>query len=281
MSDTLDFPANNGKVKDTYYAAYYEFVINWAMQDGIDVNILHQHDDTVWCGTRELNAFSCRLNGQPFMMDFSDFRRLQVSEPKYTYFKWHYWPVDHCNVPNIYPLTPLLQFNVDKYFKCRDEIMYDARGEIILNAQRPRLKATERRNKAQKILHDAFPGFVDTQFLAGQLNFWPRHKNILVAVAIPGAREDILDRGQVEEMGLGVCVISPYLSECLHYNHLVPWIHYVPIKYDFSDLVAKVKWCKSHRDECAQIGRNAQKLFDETCLPRMYWRFIKQCLARR
>ena len=38
---------------------------------------------------------------------------------------------------------------------------------------------------------------------------------------------------------------------------LKPWIHYVPIKSDLSDLMDKIHWCKTHDDKCKTIARNA------------------------
>ena len=33
------------------------------------------------------------------------------------------------------------------------------------------------------------------------------------------------------------------------YKDLEPWVHYVPIKRDLSDLLEKLKWAKSHDSE--------------------------------
>ncbi|KAJ3077643.1 capsule-associated protein CAP1 [Rhizoclosmatium sp. JEL0117] len=46
-----------------------------------------------------------------------------------------------------------------------------------------------------------------------------------------------------------------------YYNWLLePWVHYVPIKLDFSDLEEKLKWLMDHDDEARQISLNAQAL---------------------
>ena len=47
----------------------------------------------------------------------------------------------------------------------------------------------------------------------------------------------------------------------------MPNVNYVSCNYDYSDLVEKIEWCKSNRDKCIEIGRNAQKLFQETSVP--------------
>jgi len=47
------------------------------------------------------------------------------------------------------------------------------------------------------------------------------------------------------------------------YDDYKPWIHYIPINDDFSDIDEKYAWCESHQDECKQIVRNAKKLFQK------------------
>lgn len=40
-----------------------------------------------------------------------------------------------------------------------------------------------------------------------------------------------------------------------------PWIHYVPVADDFSDLQEKFQWCEAHQDECLAMIRRCQALF--------------------
>jgi hypothetical protein len=42
-----------------------------------------------------------------------------------------------------------------------------------------------------------------------------------------------------------------------YYPKLIPWIHYVPIKDDLSDLNEVVNWCIANDDKCKQIANNA------------------------
>jgi hypothetical protein len=45
----------------------------------------------------------------------------------------------------------------------------------------------------------------------------------------------------------------------LWFQHLLkPYVHYIPIKGDFSDVVEKLEWCHEHDDECQQIAKNAR-----------------------
>jgi hypothetical protein len=47
------------------------------------------------------------------------------------------------------------------------------------------------------------------------------------------------------------------------YDDYKPWVHYIPINDDFSDIDDKYAWCESHQDECKRIISNAKKLFQK------------------
>lgn len=44
---------------------------------------------------------------------------------------------------------------------------------------------------------------------------------------------------------------------------LKPWVHYVPIKADLSDLIEKIHWCKTHDDKCRIIAGNALVFYNK------------------
>jgi hypothetical protein len=47
------------------------------------------------------------------------------------------------------------------------------------------------------------------------------------------------------------------------YDEYKPWIHYIPIKDDFSDIDEQFEWCEAHQDECEKIIKNAKALFQK------------------
>jgi hypothetical protein len=48
------------------------------------------------------------------------------------------------------------------------------------------------------------------------------------------------------------------------YDHLIkPYVHYIPIKYDLSDLEEKIIWCRNNDIKCIQIVKNANELYNE------------------
>jgi hypothetical protein len=50
-------------------------------------------------------------------------------------------------------------------------------------------------------------------------------------------------------------VDSPWVEH--YYEDLKPWVHYIPIKSDLSDLIQTIVWCNDHVDECEIIAKNA------------------------
>eukprot|EP00475_Leptophrys_vorax_P034209 TRINITY_DN54949_c0_g2_i1.p1 TRINITY_DN54949_c0_g2~~TRINITY_DN54949_c0_g2_i1.p1 ORF type:complete len:426 (-),score=84.93 TRINITY_DN54949_c0_g2_i1:47-1324(-) len=60
---------------------------------------------------------------------------------------------------------------------------------------------------------------------------------------------------------------------------LKPWVHYIPVKRDLSDLIEKIEWAKSHDEQCKQIAMNAWCYIDKAFThpgTTEYWRgFIK------
>lgn len=57
-----------------------------------------------------------------------------------------------------------------------------------------------------------------------------------------------------------------------YYHELQPWVHYVPVKNDFSDLNQKIKWCIEHDTECKKIIKNAHTFV----LNRLNWEAVKK-----
>jgi len=48
---------------------------------------------------------------------------------------------------------------------------------------------------------------------------------------------------------------------CWYSNLLQPYIHYIPIKYDLSNLEEQIIWCRNNDDKCIKIIQQANQLF--------------------
>lgn len=56
---------------------------------------------------------------------------------------------------------------------------------------------------------------------------------------------------------LGCCVLkvsSPQDWRQWYCDSVEPWVHFVPIKSDLSDLAEKIEWCREHDQECREIA---------------------------
>jgi hypothetical protein len=61
------------------------------------------------------------------------------------------------------------------------------------------------------------------------------------------------------ELELGFCILLVESEYKLWYRRLLkPYVHYIPVKKDLSDLISKIKWCKEHDKECEIIAQNAK-----------------------
>ncbi len=54
-----------------------------------------------------------------------------------------------------------------------------------------------------------------------------------------------------------VLMQPPFFESWLREFQLQPYVHYVPLKDDYSDLLEKIEWCESHPELCKNISANA------------------------
>jgi len=176
-------------------------------------------------------------------------------------------------------LSPISFNSWNQFFSLRQEIAYRAQG-IILNCQAPGGDAMERRESVRSMIQRKYGNLADVS-LTDQVSFWRKISGCAVAIFVPGARIDILDRGQIQFMAFGACTISPALDSTLPFMRPVQaGVHYLRCADDFSILLTVVDWALGHKDECLEVGANAARLFSETCLPWKIWRWIGECLDK-
>lgn len=51
----------------------------------------------------------------------------------------------------------------------------------------------------------------------------------------------------------------PTIVSWLMEDRLVPWVHYIPLRYDFSDLHSRYAWAMAHPERCRDISRKASE----------------------
>lgn len=225
-------------------------------------------------------AFVVSINGKIILIDFSDFQDVHPLVNQYDICLKYHKSIDISYPSNVFSFSPISFYNWIAYEKLQSNIRYQA-NNMILNMQRAYGNAVERRKYVKKILIDSkFYPNIFTDILL-QNDFWKAINNCLVGVFVPGARNDILDRGQFEYMAFGCCTISPKLTDCIAFEKkLEPDIHYVQCKDDYSDLIDKIQYVYDNKLKAMEIGTNVKKLFSETSMPSKLVDWIKECLNK-
>jgi len=267
---TIAFPPDEGQ---RYYESHFKFFKNLAEAAGTAVHIVSL--PTVGRG------FVVRANGKLMLIDLGDHF---TTDPKLNEFdlcfRYHYSESRHGAEPATFPLTPISFYDWDEYQMLQGTLRYRALSDMVLNNQKPGAAAKVRRTVVQVKLRKRYGAMFDTARTTKQ-TFWGKVKNCLVSVCVPGARDDILDRGQLQYWAFGACTISPKINIVLPWGQSPqPGVHYVECAADHSDIIEKIEWCRSNRDACRRIGAAAKELFIACCVPQAVWKWIEHCAAK-
>tara|TARA_R110001599_G_scaffold236496_1_gene435731 strand:- start:293 stop:1186 length:894 start_codon:yes stop_codon:yes gene_type:complete len=262
-----------------YYSTHPQYVLNLLMKGGADIEMV----DATKFICRSTVSFDCLIDGHLCKFDFNDHEIIDRDEAfKYkAYFKFHYHESHGVGASkeNIFPFSPVNFHDWDLYNKLQPMINYTAKGKV-LNNQAPAGAAVARRNHVHQLLRNAYGNQLDAGRYPKE-EFYKLINNASAIVCVPGARNNMLDRGQGQQLGFGACTISPKLNTRLSYHGmLVPGVHYVECKPDYSDLIEKVNWVRSNEDKAIKIGRAAKQLFLETSTPQKQVEWIKKCVHR-
>lgn len=47
------------------------------------------------------------------------------------------------------------------------------------------------------------------------------------------------------------------------YGTIKPYVHFIPVAEDFSDIFTQLEWAKTHDEQCKEISENARQLAAE------------------
>ena len=50
---------------------------------------------------------------------------------------------------------------------------------------------------------------------------------------------------------------------------LEPYVHYIPLKDDFSDFEKQVEWANKNQDKCREISENATRFIEQFLDPKL------------
>ena len=240
--------------KQKYYDIHFKYILNIFKY----LNYKITFEKRPW--------FTVTINGKDFLFDYAD--TSNPAETTLPMFKLH------CieEKEGVIPFSPVSFYDWELYYKLEKEIKYKHTGHISYR-QRDYGTAIARRKEVRDILK-ALPG-IKTE-LCGQGQYWSEIKDCLVSIFVPGAFNNMLDRGHWQYMAFGSVTISPRLPEMLPFgNKLTPYIHYVKCEDDYSDLLDKIDFCRSNPMNCINISKNAKELFQEVGTPEALGKWIE------
>lgn len=275
---TVKFPTRaQNNTFHRYYNIHYKYFLGLLIEAGCKIEMVSHSIFDNYSNT----AFELYINGILVAIDFSDHLKLSVPEHKVSkykaIFKFHYLAELHSVYGNIYPISPVSFQNWDIYKRLKPIIQYTATGSIMCK-QRPGGAAIQRRNEVQDRLLNEYKDNFDKKILTEEL-FYRSINSTMVAVCVPGARNDMLDRGHGQYMAFGACTISPKLLTKLPWDgDIIPDFHYIKCEDNYRDLFQKIEWVKNNPKLAIEIGKNAKELFERTCLPAKQVEWIKKCL---
>jgi hypothetical protein len=262
-----------------YYDSHFRFILRIFQANGCKVEYyLPTRADLSDCRV-------CRVGfaGIQIAFDVSDHlddveERLLVGAD--VVFKFHYCASIHGERSNAFPFSPVSFFDWSEYYSLSRALRYTATGPV-LNNQRPHTQNWLRRNAVQSVLRQRYGTGVDVS-ITDQLTFWNKISHSLVSVCVPGARVDILDRGQLQYMAFGGCTVSPKLRIDLPFGRqLIANTHYLECANDWSNLVERVEYAREHPELCLMIGANAKRLFQDSLTEKALFRWIQRCTRER
>lgn len=256
-----------------YYYSHYRFFYELALDAGVNI---YPYDSS-----RDGRGFEIKFKDMKALIDFGDHLSLAEDIDSFDIaFKYHYSKERHSAAQRLYPLTPISFYDWDEYRKLEKNITYRCNANTVLNNQKPGAAAERRRLEVQALLCRAYGRHADIRITSRRL-FWYKINHCLVSVCVPGARDNILDRGQFQYMAFGACTISPKLDITLPFwEEPKPDIHYIECKTDYSNLIEKIEECRKDRNRCIELGRQAKNLFLKTSIPERIWSWINECVEK-
>ena len=224
------------------------------------------------CGTK----FLVKIDDKRIVIDFSDHTDYLDNWNSFdAYFKYHYSHLQHDECSKIYPFAPVSFYKWSQYNKLASKIKYTCNSNVIINMQRPGGNATERRKLVQKMLRNEYRDRELLIHTTSQVKYWKKINECLVHVFVPGARNDMVDRGHTQYLAFGCCTIAPPIIDVFPHNEQIkPNLHYIECAKDYSNLIEKIEWCKRNRKACIRTGKRAKKLFERVCTPQKLWDWI-------
>lgn len=260
-----------------YYNTHFRFIVS--ILDHVGCRIEYFKPNLKHDCSRSL--FYCWFDGLRVLFDISDYHAPPTSQETRSVeavFKFHPNPDDPAASGSlVFPFSPISFYDWVEYRRLRNTIKYRSCGTILSN-QRPHTQNRERRTFVQELLANRYASEFDNS-CTSQLQFWQKINEALVSVCVPGARLDILDRGQLQYMALGACTLSPPISVALPFGErLIAGKHYLQCRPDWADLIERIEWVRDNSAQCIDIGFRAKELFETRLSPQPLFMWLLKCM---
>lgn len=138
---------------------------------------------------------------------------------------------------------------------------YVARGKILTHLYR---NLSFEGFSLREVLQKKISSYDVDNRVTSPSEFLERCANSDCCVFAPGVSHTGLDRCPIMAMSVGACVIHPHIKAILPVNTLIPGVHYLACKDDFSDLDELIQ---TPREIKLQIGNNAKVFFKRYLTP--------------
>lgn len=245
-----------------YWHIHYEYVLNIFKYLKCEISYQNREQD-----------FIVTIDNQNFFFDHADYGSIEGANFKLPSFKFHLYN----NVSTVFPFSPISFHDWDQYNSLKNTLKYNGVG-YLTSRQRPYAGALQRRTDIQALLKKNFKVYTD---LIDQKSYWQEVPRVLTSVFVPGYCNNMLDRAQFQYMALGCATVSPNLPEILPFSRtLIPGVHYIRCKDDYSDLIDIINGAMCEQDYLKEIGKEAKKLFEETSTPERLGEWITYCLKK-
>jgi hypothetical protein len=251
-----------------YWDAHYKYIYELFQAAGFQVSLFGREPRFYIVANNDDEPIGFAID----LWDSPEITILQNHIPHVPIFKFH---TTKATRPTSFPFPPISFYDWGRFAQLKSTITYHAEGPVS-SRQWPHHAAKGRRIDLQAMLHSHFPTVLTS--IIDQLSFWNEISKIRVYVHCPGYSNHILDRAQLQYMAFGCATISPHIPEILPFDRqLVPNVHYIMCKDDFSDVPALID--KYSQKELLEIGSCAKELFNITCTPDIVAAWIVRCLG--
>jgi hypothetical protein len=66
-------------------------------------------------------------------------------------------------------------------------------------------------------------------------------------------------------------------AKCWFSEFIIPFVHYIPIKYDLSDLIEKIEWVNENDGLAKKIAEKINTKYPDLDIKYLFQRFLKLC----